>query len=112
LIADIEDALKEFMFEQMCLVTYEDIKQKIFYILDDNITKYSHIKSYSFTTYLNSLRGDIMYRMNMKLAECEPTNCIKLKCDGFLYVNEESNQIILNELKIIEYLLNESRKSN
>ena len=106
LIADIEDALKEFIFERMCVVTYEAIKQKIFYILDTNIAKYPHIKGYSFTTYLNSLRGDIMYQMNMKLAECEPTNAIQLKCDGFLYVNEESNQIILNELEILEYFFN------
>jgi hypothetical protein len=104
IIADIEDALQQFVFEQVCEKTMYSIETTIKSIIDTNIQKYPHIKSYSFQIYLKEIRKQTIDNLLLELGSFPMSKHIPA-ADGFIFLVGEDYKIILNKNRILNYML-------
>lgn len=103
LVADIEDSVKQYLFEPICEQTCESIKATIIQIIDSNMTKYPIMKSYSFQKYLKEIRKQVIDELLIELESYQGkhTTC----CDGWIYIISDCNTLLLNKNKILNYIL-------
>ena len=103
LVADVEDAVKQFLYEPMCESMFASMQATIKQIIDNDIAKYPYMKSYSFHMFLKELRKQVIDELMLELESYKSEHTSH--CDGWFFTIDDYNTLVINKNRILNYIL-------